>query len=111
MGLELCQEVYLVEKSWLCPSLFRFAKIAQTDPYKAKALLRTKVYSFPQLQGDVRQLFAGRWRRIWRMATREDLEFPCLQLQNYGARDSWFFARSRPKFFRQSSDHRLGLQQ
>jgi hypothetical protein len=49
MGLELCQEVYLVEKSWLCPSLFRFAKIAQTDTYKAKALLRTKLYSFSQL--------------------------------------------------------------
>ena len=49
MGLELCQEVYLVEKSWLCPSLFRFAKIAQTDTYKAEALLRTKLYSFSQL--------------------------------------------------------------
>ena len=81
-------EVSSFEQNWLRPSLFRFAKVAQADPYKAKALLRTKVYSFSQLQGDVRQLFAGRWRRMWCMATREDLEFACLQLQNYGSRDS-----------------------
>jgi len=42
-------EVSSFEQSWLRPSLFRFAKIAQTDPYKTKALLRTKVYSFSQL--------------------------------------------------------------
>lgn len=42
-------EVSSFEQSWLRISLFRFAKIAQSDPYKAKALLRTKVYSFSQL--------------------------------------------------------------
>jgi hypothetical protein len=29
------------------------------------------------------------------MATREDLEFTCLQLQNYGSCGSWFLVQSK----------------
>ena len=49
------------EECWLRSSLLRFAKIAQTNPYEPVALL-CKVDSFSQLQRDVRQFFAGRWR-------------------------------------------------
>ena len=72
----------LLEKDRLCSSVFGFLKVAQTNANKPIALLRTKVNPLSQLQGDVCQLLAGGGWEVWRMASSDDLELACLQLED-----------------------------
>ena len=77
----------LLEKDRLRGSIFGFLKVAQTNANKPIALLRTKINPFSQLQGEVCQLFAGGGWGVWRMASSDDLELACLQLEDNRACD------------------------
>jgi len=48
----------LFEKHWLHNRCFGFPKVTQADTDEAIALLRTKLHSLSQLQGNVSQFFA-----------------------------------------------------
>ena len=72
----------LFEKDRLCSSVFGFLKVAQTNANKPIELPRTKINPLSQLQGDVCQLLAGGGWGLWRMASSDDLELPCLQLED-----------------------------
>ena len=72
----------LLEQDRLRSSVFGFLKVAQTNANKPIALLRTKINPLSQLQGDVRQFFAGGGWGAWRMAASENLELACLQLED-----------------------------
>jgi hypothetical protein len=68
----------LLEKDRLRSSTFRLLEVAQANAYEPIALLRTEIDPLSQLQGDVRQFFAGgRWG-AWRMAASENFELACL---------------------------------
>src|SRR5208337_558448 len=101
----------LLVKDGLHRSVFRFLKVAQTNANQPITLLPTEINPFSQLQGDVRQLFAGGGWGAWRMAASENLELACFQLQNNRACRPWFFPRSRPKLFCEAPDHRLSFRQ
>ena len=45
------------------------------------------------------------------MTAREDLKFACLQFEDHRAGQAGFFARNRPKLFRQVPNHGLGFRQ
>ena len=62
----------LLEKDRLCSSVFGFLKVAQTNANKPIALLRTEIDPLSQLQGDVRQLFAGGGWGARRMASSDE---------------------------------------
>jgi hypothetical protein len=49
----------LPEKDWLCSSVVRLAKVAQSNADEPTALLRSKINPLAQLQGDIHQFFAG----------------------------------------------------
>ena len=72
----------LLEKDRLCSGVFGFLKVAQTNANKPIALLRTKINPLSQLQGDVCQLLAGGGWGVWCMASSDDLELACLQLED-----------------------------
>ena len=72
----------LLEKDRLRSSVFGFPKVAQTNANEPIALLRTEINPLAQLQGDVRQFFAGGGWGAWRMAASENLELTCLQLED-----------------------------
>ena len=75
----------LLEKDRLRSSVFGFPKVAQTNADEPITLPRTEINPLTELQGDVGQFAAGgRWG-AWRMAPSENLEFACLQLEDYRA--------------------------
>lgn len=76
----------LPEKRGLCGSLFAFLKVAEPNADEPISLLRAQGHPFPQLYGDLRQLFARRRRGIRCVATGENLELSSLQFEDHGAR-------------------------
>ena len=79
-----CLHASSLEKIRLSTSSFGFPKVAQPYADEPIALLWTEGHSFSQLQRDVCQLFAGRGRSVWRMATSENLELACLHFEDHG---------------------------
>ena len=60
----------LGEKSRLRGRIVRVADIAQADANQPKPLVRAEADTFPQPQGDIRELLARSRRRTWRTTVR-----------------------------------------
>ena len=93
----------LLEKDGLHRSVFRFLKVTQTNANQPITLLRTEINPLSQLQGDVRQFFAGGGWEAWRMAARENLELACLQLEDRPCVPSVKFFGEATKLFAKRS--------
>jgi hypothetical protein len=91
--------------------IFWLEEVAEAHTNETKPPLWSQSNPFAQEKGDDRQFFAGRRRRRWGVAARENLELTGFELEYDGTRDTLFFARCSPRKLGKFANHRLGFGQ